>query len=96
LVQRAETKIVLLVMDGLGSLAEGKDGKSALEAARTLYLDGLAAQGICGLHGSVRRDDVSAFGETACLHGGLGPRFPATDLLSLALAHARRLRKLGA
>jgi 2,3-bisphosphoglycerate-independent phosphoglycerate mutase len=43
-----------------------------------------------------RRDDVSTFGETACLHGGLGPRFPATDLMPLALAHARRLRKFGA
>jgi 2,3-bisphosphoglycerate-independent phosphoglycerate mutase len=54
LVEPAETKIVLLVMDGLGGLAAAKEGKTALEAARTPHLDELAAQGICGLHESVR------------------------------------------
>jgi len=43
-----------------------------------------------------RPDPVETFGERACMAGGLGPRFPATDLLPLALAHARRLRKFGA
>lgn len=40
-----------------------------------------------------RPDAVCSFSESACLHGGLGPRFPAQHLLSLALANARRLRK---
>ncbi len=43
-----------------------------------------------------RADAVSAFGERDCLSGGLGPRFAATDLIPLALAHAGRLRKFGA
>jgi 2,3-bisphosphoglycerate-independent phosphoglycerate mutase len=43
-----------------------------------------------------RPDDVKVFGERACLAGGLGARFPATDLIPLALAHAGRLAKFGA
>lgn len=45
----AETKIVLLVMDGLGGLPRPSDGKTELEAARTPNLDQLAARGNCGL-----------------------------------------------
>jgi len=43
-----------------------------------------------------RPDAVSRFGERACLQGALGPRFPARDLMPLALAHAQRLEKFGA
>jgi 2,3-bisphosphoglycerate-independent phosphoglycerate mutase len=43
-----------------------------------------------------RRDDVDRFGERACISGGLGPRFPATDLMPLAMANALRLKKFGA
>jgi len=43
-----------------------------------------------------RPDGVDRFGEQACLAGGLGPRFPATDLIPLALANAGRLKKFGA
>lgn len=43
-----------------------------------------------------RRDGVERFGESACLAGGLGSRFPATDLMPLALANALRLEKFGA
>jgi 2,3-bisphosphoglycerate-independent phosphoglycerate mutase len=43
-----------------------------------------------------RPDTVERFGERACLAGGLGPRFPATDLIPLALANAGRLKKFGA
>jgi len=45
---------------------------------------------------TVRRDPVMRFSETAALQGALGARFPATDLLTLAMAHARRLEKFGA
>lgn len=43
-----------------------------------------------------RPDSVVAFGETNCVIGGLGPRFPGVDLMPLALAHAMRLEKFGA
>jgi len=43
-----------------------------------------------------RPDRVDRFGERACMNGGLGPRFPASDLMALAMAHAGRLAKFGA
>jgi 2,3-bisphosphoglycerate-independent phosphoglycerate mutase len=43
-----------------------------------------------------RSDNVKEFGERACLTGGLGPRFPAEDLIVVALANAKRLEKFGA
>jgi 2,3-bisphosphoglycerate-independent phosphoglycerate mutase len=45
----AETKIVLLVADGLGGLPIEPNGKTELETARTPNLDGLAREGACGL-----------------------------------------------
>lgn len=42
-----------------------------------------------------RPDATTRFGESDCLHGGLG-RFEAKYLLPLALAHAGRLQKFGA
>ncbi len=44
-----QTKIVLLVADGLGGLPLEPGGKTELETARTPNLDGLAREGICGL-----------------------------------------------
>ena len=49
LARPAQTKIVLLVLDGLGGLSRAGDGKTELEAARTPNLDRLAAQGNLGL-----------------------------------------------
>ena len=43
------TKIVLLVIDGLGGLPGLKTGKTELETANTPNLDQLANKGICGL-----------------------------------------------
>ena len=48
-----ETKIVLLVLDGLGGLP--RDGKTELETARTPNLDRLASKGACGLTDAVFR-----------------------------------------
>jgi len=45
----ADTKIVLLVIDGLGGLPRNHDNKTELEAAYTPNLDNLASKGICGL-----------------------------------------------
>jgi len=43
------SKIILLVIDGLGGLPHPQTGKTELETARTPNLDSLAARGICGL-----------------------------------------------
>jgi len=50
LVKREKSKIVLLVIDGLGGLPMKSAGQTELEAARTPNLDLLAAQSVCGLH----------------------------------------------
>jgi 2,3-bisphosphoglycerate-independent phosphoglycerate mutase len=42
-----------------------------------------------------RPDHVTEFGESQCLHGGLG-QFPAMHVMTLAMAHAGRLGKYGA
>ncbi len=44
-----KTKIILLVLDGVGGLPLTPDGLTELEAARTPNLDGLAARSICGM-----------------------------------------------
>ncbi len=46
---KADTKILLLVLDGLGGLPREPGGPTALEAARTPNLDALAAGGVTGL-----------------------------------------------
>ena len=43
----------------------------------------------------VRPDISESFGERACMNGGLG-RFPATEIMALALAHTQKLAKFGA
>jgi len=42
-----------------------------------------------------RPDRVSEFSESACISGGLG-RFPAVQIMPLAMAHALKLAKFGA
>mgnify|MGYP003512967269 CR=1 FL=1 len=50
LVQPAKTKIVLLVLDGVGGLPRASDDQTELEAAFTPNLDRLAAEGCLGQH----------------------------------------------
>jgi len=45
----ADTKIVLLVMDGLGGLPHPETGRTELETAYTPNLDRLARESMCGL-----------------------------------------------
>jgi 2,3-bisphosphoglycerate-independent phosphoglycerate mutase len=44
-----ETKIILVVADGLGGLPMEPGGKTELETARTPNFDGLVRDGVCGL-----------------------------------------------
>ncbi len=53
LAEQAKTKILLVVLDGLGGLPETPEGLTELEAARTPNLDALAARSICGLSTAV-------------------------------------------
>lgn len=48
LVQKNDTKIILIVLDGVGGLPI--NGKTELEAANTPNLDALARESACGLH----------------------------------------------
>lgn len=50
LIQPAQTKIVLLVLDGLGGLPRASDDATELEAARTPNFDRLAQEGCLGQH----------------------------------------------
>ena len=50
LLNPSRSKIILLVMDGLGGLPRETGGFTELEAAHTPNLDSLALDGICGLH----------------------------------------------
>ena len=45
-----DSKIVLLILDGVGGIPGGPEGKTELEAAVTPNLDTVAREGICGLH----------------------------------------------
>lgn len=47
--RRTASKIVLVVLDGLGGLPHPETGNTELETAKTPNLDALAARGICGL-----------------------------------------------
>lgn len=49
LIVKSDTKIVFLIMDGLGGLPDAKTGLTELEAARTPNLDDLAKRSTCGL-----------------------------------------------
>jgi 2,3-bisphosphoglycerate-independent phosphoglycerate mutase len=50
LLSPSRSKIVLLVMDGLGGHPREAGGPTELEAAHTPNMDRLASEGICGLH----------------------------------------------
>ncbi len=68
LLQPANTKIVLLVLDGLGGLPRPSDDLTELEAARTPNMDRLAAEGCLGQHYPV---DIGITGGSGPGHLGL-------------------------
>jgi 2,3-bisphosphoglycerate-independent phosphoglycerate mutase len=45
----SKSKIVLMIIDGLGGLPHPETGKSELETASTPHMDELARRGVCGL-----------------------------------------------
>jgi 2,3-bisphosphoglycerate-independent phosphoglycerate mutase len=49
LVVKNSTKIIFLIMDGLGGLPMGQGDKKELEAAKTPNMDALAGKSVCGL-----------------------------------------------
>ncbi|RJQ43955.1 MAG: 2,3-bisphosphoglycerate-independent phosphoglycerate mutase [Nitrospiraceae bacterium] len=49
LIQKNSTKIIMVVLDGVGGLPDAS-GKTELEAAHTPNLDSLAGKSACGLH----------------------------------------------
>jgi 2,3-bisphosphoglycerate-independent phosphoglycerate mutase len=50
LIPNVDTKIVFLIIDGVGGLPMKVGGPTELEAAHTPNLDRLATEGLCGLH----------------------------------------------
>jgi len=53
LAQVTPSKILLLVLDGLGGLPDPRTGRTELETARTPNMDRLAAESICGMQHTV-------------------------------------------
>lgn len=62
LVKKNDSKIIMLVMDGLGGLPTRPDGQTELETASTPNLDALARTGICGLHTPVANGIIPGSG----------------------------------
>ncbi len=50
LLKTSDSKMIMLIMDGLGGMPGKPGGLTELESAKTPNLDRLAAEGICGLH----------------------------------------------
>ena len=48
LTKKSESKIIMLVIDGLGGLA-GADGRTEMETAKLPNLDRVASEGVCGM-----------------------------------------------
>ncbi|MFZ6030154.1 MAG: 2,3-bisphosphoglycerate-independent phosphoglycerate mutase [Chloroflexota bacterium] len=69
----AGTRIVFLVMDGLGGLPRDPGGATELEAAHTPNLDRLAAEGICGLHQPIAPGITPGSGPSHLALFGYGP-----------------------
>ena len=49
LAERSDSKIIFLIIDGLGGLPLSEDGQTELERAQTPNLDSLARKGVCGM-----------------------------------------------
>jgi 2,3-bisphosphoglycerate-independent phosphoglycerate mutase len=67
------TRIVLLVLDGLGGVPLDPGGLTELETARTPHLDALARDSVCGLHDPVGRGITPGSGPSHLALFGYSP-----------------------
>jgi 2,3-bisphosphoglycerate-independent phosphoglycerate mutase len=74
------TKIVLLVMDGLGGIRNAEFPKTALESAKTPNMDRLAADGICGRSMPISLGVTPGSGPAHLSLFGYDPLAPENDI----------------
>jgi len=78
--QPADSRIVLLVLDGVGDLRTAKQPGTALDRARVPHLDQLARQGALGRIVPVARGVTPGSGPGHLALFGLDPARPETDI----------------
>jgi len=80
LVRPNDSKIILLVMDGLGGIRSEEFPKTALEAARTPNLDALARAGACGRSMPISHGITPGSGPAHFALFGYDPLAPENDV----------------
>jgi len=80
LLRSQDTKIVLLVMDGLGGIRNKDFPKTALEAAETPNLDALAKESLCGMSLPVSIGITPGSGPAHFALFGYDPTAPENDV----------------
>jgi 2,3-bisphosphoglycerate-independent phosphoglycerate mutase len=75
-----ESKIVMLVMDGLGGIRNERFPETALERARTPNMDGLASKGLCGRSLPISYGITPGSGPAHLALFGYDPLAPENDL----------------
>ncbi len=80
LLRRNDSKIVLLVMDGLGGIRNAEFPKTALESAETPNMDKLAADGICGRSMPISHGITPGSGPAHLALFGYDPLAPENDI----------------
>jgi len=74
LIPQVHTKIVFLIIDGVGGLPMDTGGPTELEAAHTPNLDRLATEGVCGLHDPIAPGITPGSGPSHLAVFGYDPR----------------------
>jgi len=74
LIPQVNTKIVFVVIDGVGGLPMRTGGPTELEAAHTPNLDRLATEGLCGLHDPIAPGITPGSGPSHLAVFGYDPR----------------------